>query len=84
MADPVEPPPLFENVDILGDSKEDDDLFISASQEQAESYRDDAHDTLNGDPNLTKLSLDDEKPEMENVPINNAEVIQDTMEQVLL
>jgi hypothetical protein len=32
MADPVEPPPLFENVDILGDSKEDDDLFISASQ----------------------------------------------------
>lgn len=32
MADQIEPPPLFENVDIDRVEKEDDDLFVSAHQ----------------------------------------------------
>lgn len=32
MADPVEPPPLFESIDILGNNKDDEDLFVSARQ----------------------------------------------------
>ncbi|XP_044265550.1 sorting nexin-2 [Tribolium madens] len=82
MADPVEPPPLFENVDILSDRKEDDDLFVSARQEQPESYKDETQEGLNGDADLNNLSLDDQKPEMETVPINNSGTLPDTMEQV--
>ncbi|KAJ3647957.1 hypothetical protein Zmor_019799 [Zophobas morio] len=81
MADPVEPPPLFENVDILSDQKEDDDLFISARQEQSEPYHGAPQENLNGEADLSNLSLDDQKSELENVPISNSGT-QDTLEQV--
>ena len=100
MADPVEPPPLFENVDILSDQKEDDDLFISARQvspllpqtspdnpiylpqEQSEPYHGAPQENLNGEADLSNLSLDDQKSELENVPISNSGT-QDTLEQVI-
>ncbi|RZB40782.1 sorting nexin-2 [Asbolus verrucosus] len=83
MADPVEPPPLFENVDILGDCANDEDLFVSARQEPPESYCADFHDGIDGDADLSNLSLEeDRKTEMENVPINNGGGLPDTMEHV--
>lgn len=52
-------------------------------QEQSESYKDETQEGLNGDADLANLSLDDQKPEMENVPINNSGTLPDTMEQVI-
>lgn len=72
MADSVEPPPLFENIDIKPD---EDDLFVSAMQDQPPLLlTENNRDLLNGDSHsgLTKLSLvDTNTSRMETVPINN-------------
>ncbi|XP_017776336.1 PREDICTED: sorting nexin-2-like [Nicrophorus vespilloides] len=89
MADSVEPPPLFENVDMKREEAEDDDLFESAVQSQPSAnlcLEEDGHDLLNGDSDIgeeiDKLMLND-KSEMENVPINNQSTIATpTMEEV--
>ncbi|CAH1113593.1 unnamed protein product [Psylliodes chrysocephalus] len=72
MADPVEPPPLFENVDINSKDKEDDDLFVSAHQ-----------DPILQESVPPKLSVTDIKQELENIPINNhSNSLSSSMEKV--
>ncbi|CAG9839421.1 unnamed protein product [Diabrotica balteata] len=74
MAEPVEPPPLFENIDILAQSKDDDDLFVSAHQD---SVQDELEPTV-----PPRLAVSDLKEELENIPINNHSSLSPSMEQV--
>ncbi|XP_056636314.1 sorting nexin-2 [Diorhabda carinulata] len=57
MANPVEPPPLFENVDIL-DNGSEDDLFVSAHQ-----------DNISGS-NATSVDESEITKQLENIPIS--------------
>ncbi|KAG5894964.1 hypothetical protein JTB14_023312 [Gonioctena quinquepunctata] len=83
MADPVEPPPLFDNVDITGAEKEDDDLFVSAHQDPI-SQLEDHSKALNGtDVGIANIIIKESKEEMENVPINNGSDLSPVMEQVV-
>ncbi|KRT81098.1 hypothetical protein AMK59_6203, partial [Oryctes borbonicus] len=84
MADSMEPPPLFENIDIKGNLDDEDDVFASAIQEQAPTLSledDDVQELTNGDTDFSsKLKISDSKPEMESVPISEKPVTLPTME----
>ncbi|KAK4884678.1 hypothetical protein RN001_000949 [Aquatica leii] len=81
MADPAEPPPLFENINIK--TTEDDDLFASALQDPPSTLQLEDEEILNGTHNIAKLKINDPKTEMENVPINtNDTITTPTMEEV--
>ncbi|GLV43424.1 Sorting nexin 1 [Carabus blaptoides fortunei] len=81
MADNMEPPPLFENVDINKDEENENELFESAIQDAPPSLEDDSSDLFNGD--FSTLKISDSKPEMETVPISNSNSVRTpTMEEV--
>ncbi|CAG9821478.1 unnamed protein product [Phaedon cochleariae] len=79
-AEPVEPPPLFENVDIL--AEKDDDLFVSAHQEIVSQYEDISEDLNGTQDRLARMNVTEPKGEMENIPINNGSSRTPSMEQV--
>ncbi|KAI4466970.1 sorting nexin [Holotrichia oblita] len=85
MADSMEPPPLFENIDINKDLEDEDDVFASAMQEQPPTLSledDDIQELTNGDMDFaSKLKVSDPKPELENVPISEKASIIPTMEE---
>ncbi|CAH0550508.1 unnamed protein product [Brassicogethes aeneus] len=85
MAEPVEPPPYFDDVDINNDDNEPEDLFVSAIQYPPEKKLDNngtIDELLNGESDLVgKLKISDSREELENVPINNGSNIVDSLEQ---
>ncbi|VEN38506.1 unnamed protein product [Callosobruchus maculatus] len=70
MADQVEPPPLFENVNISGDDKDDDDLFVSAHQEPTSHFEEKPAELVNGQSQSPSDPVASPKAEMENIPID--------------
>ncbi|XP_023019726.1 LOW QUALITY PROTEIN: sorting nexin-2 [Leptinotarsa decemlineata] len=87
MADSLEPPPLFENVDILGNEKEDEDdnLFMSAHQEPMSHIENNSNFSktfAEAENGISKMDLKESKEELESVPINNSSSLPSSMEQV--
>ncbi|KAJ8943031.1 hypothetical protein NQ318_022575 [Aromia moschata] len=82
MADSVEPPPLFENVDFENAEKDDDDLFVSAHQDATPQFDEISQELTNGDSCPPKRKITDPKSEMENIPISNDSSLPTSMEQV--
>ncbi|XP_018578116.1 sorting nexin-2 isoform X2 [Anoplophora glabripennis] len=82
MADQIEPPPLFENVDIDRVEKEEDDLFVSAHQDTSHFDVIPENETTNGISSLPRKKSKELKGEMENIPISNDSALPTSMEQV--
>ncbi|XP_022907699.1 sorting nexin-2 [Onthophagus taurus] len=84
MADPVEPPPLFENVNI-NNEEEEDDVFASAMQDHPPVLsleEEDVQDVINGEE-IRKMKMSETRSEMETVPISDDVIIDTpTMEEV--